>query len=92
MAGFPQETDRDVRDTVRLILQLLDMSPKIRTSPIYHLTPYPGTLGKVAESRRIVGFDVCELAPGDGPPACSYTAAKLVYKLVAYSQGHKLVR
>ena len=61
-------------------------------------TPEPGgmawhqlvsLLGKVAESRRIVGFDVCELAPADGPPACSYTAAKLVYKLVAYSQGRK---
>ena len=64
-------------------------------------TPEPGgmdwrqlvsLLGKVAESRRIVGFDVCELSPADGPPACSYTAAKLVYKLVAYSRGHKLVR
>ena len=59
-------------------------------------TPEPGglawhqlvaLLGKVAESRRIVGFDVCELAPADGPPACSYTAAKLVYKLVAYACG-----
>lgn len=59
-------------------------------------TPEPGglawhqlvsLLGKVAESRRIVGFDVCELAPADGPPACSYTAAKLVYKLVAYARG-----
>ena len=48
-----------------------------------------GLLGKVAESRQIVGFDVCELAPGDGPPACSYTAAKLVYKLVAYACGGK---
>ena len=64
-------------------------------------TPEPGgmdwrqlvsLLGKVAESRRIVGFDVCELAPADGPPACSYTAAKLVYKLVAYSRGHNLAR
>lgn len=61
-------------------------------------TPEPGglawhqlvsLLGKVAESRRIVGFDVCELAPADGPPACSYTAAKLVYKLVAYACGNK---
>jgi len=57
-------------------------------------TPEPGgmnwhqlvsLLRKVAETRRIVGFDVCELAPADGPPACSYTAAKLVYKLAAYS-------
>jgi agmatinase len=61
-------------------------------------TPEPGglawhqlvsLLGKVAESRQIVGFDVCELAPADGPPACSYTAAKLVYKLVAYACGNK---
>ncbi|MCH7712332.1 MAG: agmatinase [Chloroflexi bacterium] len=57
-------------------------------------TPEPGGMGwdqltgllkEVARSRRIVGFDVCELSPGDGPPACSYTAAKLVYKLVAYA-------
>lgn len=64
-------------------------------------TPEPGgmawhqlvsMLGQVAESRRIVGFDVCELAPADGPPACSYTAAKLVYKLVAYACGRKHAR
>ena len=57
-------------------------------------TPEPGGMGwyqvtgllrKVAESRRVVGFDVCELSPGDGPPACAYTAAKLVYKLIAYA-------
>lgn len=59
-------------------------------------TPEPGGMGwhqvtsllrAVGQSRRIVGFDVCELSPGDGPPACSYTAAKLVYKLVAYSSS-----
>ena len=57
-------------------------------------TPEPGGLDwhqvtsllrAVAEERRIVGFDVTELSPGLGPAACSYTAAKLVYKLVAYS-------
>ncbi len=57
-------------------------------------TPEPGGLSwtqvvsllrRVGESRRIVGFDVCELAPGDGPAACSYTAARLVAKLAAYS-------
>ena len=57
-------------------------------------TPEPGGMGwyqvisllrAVAESRRVVGFDVTELAPGEGPAACSYTAAKLVYKLVAYA-------
>ncbi len=57
-------------------------------------TPEPGgltwrqvtaLLRRVGESRRIVGFDVCELSPGEGPVACSYTAARLVAKLSAYS-------
>ncbi len=57
-------------------------------------TPEPGGMGwyqvtsllrAVAESRRIVGFDVSELAPREGPTACAYIAAKLVYKLLAYA-------
>jgi arginase family enzyme len=42
-------------------------------------------LKALGESRRIVGFDVSELAPDEGPKACAYTAAKLIYKLIAYS-------
>ena len=57
-------------------------------------TPEPGGLNwrqvtsllrRVAEARRIVGFDVCELAPAEGPTACTYTAARLVAKLAVYS-------
>lgn len=48
-------------------------------------TDLTGILRRVCEERRIVGFDVCELAPDQGLPAHSYTAAKLVYKLIAYS-------
>ena len=57
-------------------------------------TPEPGgmdwhqvtsLLRAVAESRRIVGFDVTELRPGEGSTASSYIAAKLVYKLIAYA-------
>ena len=57
-------------------------------------TPEPGGMGwrdvmalleRVAQSCRIVGFDVNELAPRAGPPACAYTAAKLVYKLIGYT-------
>ena len=60
-------------------------------------TPEPGglnwmqvtsLLGRVGEAKRIVGFDVCELSPGEGPVACSYTAARLVAKLAAYSTLH----
>lgn len=80
-------------DTVYVSVDLDVLDPALMSAVG---TPEPGgmtwhqlvsVLAKVAESRRIVGFDVCELAPADGPPACSYTAAKLVYKLVAYACG-----
>ena len=57
-------------------------------------TPEPGGMGweqvtgllrSVAESRRLVGFDVTELSPPEGPEACAFTAAKLVYKLIGYA-------
>ena len=57
-------------------------------------TPEPGGMGwweilhllrSVSEQKNIVGFDVMELAPNEGPTACAYTAAKLVYKMIGYS-------
>lgn len=57
-------------------------------------TPEPGGMGwhdilallrGVAAQRRIVGFDIMELAPSLGPPACAYTAARLAYKLMGYA-------
>ena len=57
-------------------------------------TPEPGGLDwlqvttllrAVAEARQIVGFDVTELSPAEGPVACAYVAAKLAYKLMGYS-------
>ena len=59
-------------------------------------TPEPGgmfwydlmaVLGQVAATRRIVGFDVSELAPREGPPACSYTAAKVIYKVIGLASA-----
>ncbi|MSP78074.1 MAG: agmatinase [Dehalococcoidia bacterium] len=64
-------------------------------------TPEPGgmtwhemltILRTVAASKTIVGFDVMELAPWAGPPACAYTAAKLVYKLIGYALFGKPAR
>ncbi len=55
-------------------------------------TPEPGgmfwhdimaVLTRVAATRQVIGFDVNELAPSEGPPACTYTAAKLIYKLIS---------
>jgi len=44
-----------------------------------------GLLKSVAEQRKIVGFDLVELCPDQGPASCSFTAAKLAYKLIGYS-------
>ena len=44
-----------------------------------------GLIRTVAEHRKIVGFDITELSPGEGPEACAFTAAKLTYKLIGYA-------
>jgi agmatinase len=57
-------------------------------------TPEPGgldwyrvtaVLREVARARRIVGFDVVELAPMPGNVAPDFLAAKLVYRLLGYA-------
>ena len=57
-------------------------------------TPEPGglfwdetmdLLKLVGESKNIVGFDVVELSPAKGSTSSSFTAAKLIYKLIGYS-------
>jgi len=61
-------------------------------------TPEPGGLRwdevselmeAVSAKRRIVGFDVTELAPDLGPKACSYSAAKLAYRMIGLALGPK---
>ena len=100
--GIPQPADLDVESIVSLLgphvyvsvdLDVLD--PAIMSAVG---TPEPGGLGwfeilsllrRVGETCRVVGFDVMELSPRQGPDACSYLAAKLVYKLIAYSTLYK---
>ena len=57
-------------------------------------TPEPGgvawnevtsLLRLVGVRREIVGFDITNLSPGEGPEACAFTAAKLAYKLMGYA-------
>lgn len=94
-SGNLDEVLGSLSDTVYVSVDLDVLDPALMSAVG---TPEPGgmtwhqlvsVLGKVAQSRRIVGFDVCELAPADGPPACSYAAAKLVYKLVTYACGSR---
>ncbi len=64
-------------------------------------TPEPGGfhwiqtlefLRQVAQSRRIIGFDVVELMPRPGLPASDFFAAKLIYKLIGYIFADQLKR
>ncbi len=57
-------------------------------------TPEPGGLSwqqmlellrAVASGKQIVGFDLVELCPREGPSSCAFLAAKLAYKLVGYA-------
>ena len=57
-------------------------------------TPEPGgmswlelteLLRAVGQARDVVGFDLTELSPREGPEAAAYTAAKLGYKLIGYA-------
>lgn len=63
-------------------------------------TPEPGGIGwyemlgllrEVARSRQIVGFDLVELCPGEGPVSCAFLAAKLAYKLIGYTFYDKTI-
>jgi agmatinase len=42
-----------------------------------------GFLAEVARRRRVVAFDVVELAPMPGHHASAFTAAKLIYRFLA---------
>jgi agmatinase len=57
-------------------------------------TPEPGGISwntilsiirEVCSRRNLVGFDLTELTPGDGPIANSFVAAKLAYKMIGYA-------
>lgn len=57
-------------------------------------TPEPGglcweevlnLLKSVSQRKNIVGFDIVELCPSQGPSSCAFMAAKLAYKLIGYS-------
>jgi agmatinase len=80
-----------LRDDVYVTIDLDVFDPSIMSAVG---TPEPGginwlqaldLLKAVSDKRRIVGFDIVELSPDQGPAACSFLAAKLAYKLIGYS-------
>ncbi len=60
-------------------------------------TPEPGgmlwqqvldILKSVAHHNHIVGFDLMEFCPREGPISCAFTLAKLAYKFIGYAVPH----
>ena len=77
-------------DEVYITIDLDVLDPSIMSAVG---TPEPGGIGwyellgllrEVTQRKRIVGFDLVELCPGEGPLACAFLAAKLAYKLIGY--------
>ena len=78
-------------DNVYITIDLDAFDPSIMSAVG---TPEPGgllwhhalaLLRAVAQRKNIIGFDVVELCPDQGPAACAFLAAKLTYKLIGYA-------
>ncbi|MBM4451065.1 MAG: agmatinase [Chloroflexi bacterium] len=44
-----------------------------------------GLLKAITQHRYVVGFDIVELCPDQGPDSCAFLAAKLAYTLIGYA-------
>jgi agmatinase len=90
------EIVQTLKDDVYISIDLDAFDPSIMSAVG---TPEPGgilwhqaltLLRAVSQKRNIIGFDVVELCPDQGPAACAFLAAKLTYKLIGYAfEGHK---
>lgn len=89
--GWMDEAVAGLGEEVYVTLDVDGLDPSIMPATG---TPVPGGLGwyptlrllrKVAQRRRILGFDVTELAPMDGLHAPDFLVARLVYKLIGYA-------
>ncbi|HHT9117638.1 MAG TPA: agmatinase [Candidatus Hypogeohydataceae bacterium YC38] len=88
---WPEEVIERLSREVYVTIDLDGLDPSIMPSVG---TPEPGGLGwhetlrllkRVAEKRKVVGFDVMELCPDPTNVAPDFLAARLIYKLIGYS-------
>lgn len=87
----PEQIIASLNDDVYLSIDLDVFDPSIMSAVG---TPEPGgmqwheilnLLRLVALHRRVIGFDLVELCPKEGPASCAFLAAKLAYKLIGYA-------
>ena len=86
-----QEILSSLSEEVYITIDLDVLDPSIMSAVS---TPEPGGMGwyeilsllrQVGEQKKVVGFDLVELCPKEGPVSCAFLAAKLAYKLIGYS-------
>jgi len=87
----PQRIASSLSDNVYVSIDLDVFDPSIMPAVG---TPEPGgmqwhevlhLLKSIALHKHIVGFDLVELCPKEGPVSCAFLAAKLAYKLIGYA-------
>jgi len=90
-----KEIDKSLSDNVYISIDMDVFDPSIMPAVG---TPEPGGLSwdevlnllkSISLHKNIIGFDIVELCPNQGPSSCSFTAAKLAYKLIGYSFYNK---
>ena len=93
--GWVSKVVDSLRDDVYVSLDVDALDPSFMPATG---TPEPGGLSyydvialllEIAKRKRIVGFDVVELAPIENLRFAEYTAAKIVYKLLAYREFYR---
>jgi agmatinase len=87
----PEEITASLRENVYISIDLDVFDPSIMPAVG---TPEPGgmqwhevlnLLRTVTLHKRVIGFDLVELCPKEGPASCAFLAAKLAYKLIGYA-------
>lgn len=87
----PEQIVSSLSDDVYISIDLDVFDPSIMPAVGF---PEPGgmqwhevlaLLKSVAQRKHIVGFDLVELCPIQGPASCAFLAAKLAYKLIGYA-------
>jgi agmatinase len=90
-SASPEEITASLRDNVYVSIDLDVFDPSIMPAVG---TPEPGgmqwhevlhLLRTVALHKNVIGFDLVELCPKEGPASCAFLAAKLAYKLIGYA-------
>ena len=89
--GFAKQVIASLTNNVYVSIDLDVFDPSIMSAVG---TPEPGgmlwhevlnLLELVIKYKHVVGFDLVELCPKEGPASCAFLAAKLAYKLIGYA-------